>query len=483
MKISNKLMIIVLLTAFEISLTLWSVFEIAKGATFHQLNFLHLKYNATFSDEILRLENGELLDIPLLKNNINNIRQQPVECLLQVSALNKMIMRQIGTFQIIELCEKDIRDADRALDLLNQYTSGQLHYANLISELKMCSQTFNATSILFEEPTIKTVTFVMRTMIPLVIFISLFNILFITFMSQNITSSIDGVIQLLSKTNSKEDLETDINKNVSGELKTLLEVAKQRITNELMVTEVNQKLEALVEQRTFSLTRANDELAQFAYRASHDLKAPLTSTKMLAQFIIQDINEGQLQNALDDAEKIVKQMIKLEQLVIGILALTEADSIDQGVKDIDFQEILTEVCASTSDLLAENDCIFEQKITLTQPMKAEKIRLLQIIENLVTNAIKYHDPNKERAFVKTTVLEKHNSYVVQVEDNGLGIPENRRSEVFQMFKRFHPKVSFGSGLGMAIVKKHVDYMQGTIDMTTSNKGTIFTISFPKGKSA
>lgn len=481
MKISNKLMIIVLLTVFEISLTLWSVFEIAKGATFHQLNFLHLKYNARFSENVFNLENGSPVDTLLLQKSIDNIKQQPIECLKQINMLNRMIMREIGTFQIIELCEKDIRDADKALDLLAQFTNETLDRNSLVAELRVFSRTFNETSILFEQPTIKTVSFVMGIMIPLVIFISFFNILFITYMSRNITGSINGVINLLSRKSSKESLEADINRNVSGELKTLLDLAQKRLTNELMMTEVNQKLEYLVEQRTSSLTRANEELAQFAYRASHDLKAPLTSTKRLAQFIKQDIKAGQLDAAADDSDKIVVQMTKLEELVIGILALTEADAIDQGVVDVDFESILSGICSSNSDLLTKNGCTFEQSINISKPMKAEKVRMLQILENLVTNAIKYYDPDKEKPFVKASVCEKQDSYVVTVKDNGLGIPESRQGEVFQMFKRFHPNVSFGSGLGMAIVKKHVDYMQGTIDMVTSDAGTIFTIVFPKEK--
>jgi signal transduction histidine kinase len=474
-------MIIVLLTFFEISLTLWSVFEIAKGATFHQLNFLHLKYNATFSREVLNLENGSPLDIPQLRTNIDNIRQQPVECLKEVDVLNKVIMQQIGTAYALELCEKDIRDADRAIGYVEQYVLGKIDRDNLVVELRVSELAFNENSVLFEKPITQTVSFIMSTMIPLIICISFFNILFITYMSRNITGSINDVINLLSRTNSKENLETEINKNVSGELKTLLDVAKKRLTKELVVTEVNQNLESLVKQRTSSLTRANEELAQFAYRASHDLKAPLTSTKRLAQFIKQDIRAGQLDAAADDSDKIVTQMTKLEELVIGILALTEADFIEQGVVDIDFQSILSDISASNSELLAENGCAFEQDINISQPMKSEKVRVVQILENLATNAIKYYDPNKKQPFVKTRVNEKADSYIVKVEDNGLGIPEGRQGEVFQMFKRFHPNVSYGSGLGMAIVKKHVDSMQGSIEMVTSDAGTIFTIVFPKEK--
>lgn len=479
MKISSKLMMIVALTFFEINLTLWSVFEVAKGATFHQLNFLHLKYSSIFSNEIINIENGSSFSTEQLKLDINNIKQQPIKCLEQVNALDKFMMKQIGTDNALDICEQDIQSADRVLAYLDKFSHGVIDRDSFIQELKVAANAFNKNSVLFEKPIVETVAFIMRIMIPLVIIISIFNILFITYMSRNIKSSINSVINLLSNPNSKESLDIEIDKNVSGELKTLLDVAKKRVIKELMVTEINQKLESLVEKRTLNLTRANEELAQFAYRASHDLKAPLTSTKRLAQFIKEDIKDGEFDSAVNDTDKIISQMIKLEQLVMGILALTEADSGEKEPVEIDFESILMDIKSTTSDLQVDNNCKFLVDINVKKPMKNEKVRIVQILENLVSNAIKYSYPNHEQSFVKINIVERSDNYVVQVEDNGLGIPKSRQGEVFQMFKRFHPNVSFGSGLGMAIVKKHVDYMGGTIDMKSSGTGTVFTIVFVK----
>ncbi|WP_299263434.1 HAMP domain-containing sensor histidine kinase [uncultured Psychrosphaera sp.] len=480
MKISSKLMIIVALTFFEINLTLWSIFEVAKGATFHQLNFLHLKYSSIFSNEITNIENGSSsISIAQLKFDINNIKQQPIDCLDQVNALNLFMMKQIGTDIALDICKQDIQSANRILAYLDKFSEEIGDRDSLVQELKVASDAFNENSILFEKPIVETVAFIMRTIIPLVIIVSFFNILFITYMSRNIKSSISSVINLLSNPNSKESLDIEIDKNVTGELKTLLDVAKKRVIKELMVIEINQKLESLVEKRTLNLTRANEELAQFAYRVSHDLKAPLTSTKRLAQFIKEDIKDGELNTALNDTDKIISQMIKLEQLVMGILALTEADSSEKELVEIDFESILLELKSTTSELQKDNNCTFIVDINVQKPMKNEKVRIVQILENLVSNAIKYSYQNQEQSFVKTSVLEESDSYVIQVEDNGLGIPKSRQGEVFQMFKRFHPNVSFGSGLGMAIVKKHVDYMGGTIEMKSSGTGTIFTIVFEK----
>ena len=114
--------------------------------------------------------------------------------------------------------------------------------------------------------------------------------------------------------------------------------------------------------------------------------------------------------------------------------------------------------------------------------KSEKVRIVQILENLLSNSDKYKDnAKKETPFVNVTLTEMQDGYQLVVEDNGLGIPANRHDEVFHMFKRFHPAVSSGSGLGLAIVKKHVSFLKGQIDMKSSALGTVFTITLPKEK--
>jgi signal transduction histidine kinase len=472
-------MIIVVLTVFEISLTLWSMSEISKGAKFHQLNSLHLKYSSEFFVAVSELNDADQVDTELLRELIINVRNQPTECLARVNLLNKFIMRQIGTLHAVDLCEKDIRDANQALSLLTQFEQEQLSKSALISELKFSAQTFKLNSTLFEKPITDTVAFVMRTMIPLVITISVFNIIFITFMSRNISNSIKGTIAMLESDSPAERLEMNIQEKVSGELKTLLEVAKKRLTQELLMTEVNSKLESLVEQRTLSLTRANDELAQFAYRASHDLKGPLSSTKRLCEFILQDIQAGDLENASSDVAKIQNQMKKLEDLVMSILALSNTEC-DDKLTQIDWLSILNDIRDRSPEINENKDVQFEQTINASTDTVGHRIRITQILENLISNAVKYRDPAEAKSIVKINISEQANTFTLVVEDNGLGIPVVHTDEMFHMFKRFHPRVSSGSGLGLAIVKKHVDCLKGVILVNHLDKGTMFTVTLPKG---
>ncbi len=470
-------MVIVALTVAEISLTLWSVFEISKGAKFHQLNSRHLKYSAIFSEQVDKLNAGYAIDAGMLRHTIEQIKQQPIECLEQVNFLNKIIMRQIGTIHALDICLQDIEDSNNALNLVDRFEKGNVNDEMLVSELKDFVHIFNENSSLFEKPITDTVSFVLRTVIPMVIFISLFNIVFIGYMSRSISGSIRSLISLVSKQGN--ELDKVIEQNVTGELKELLDVTKERLTHEIMMSEVNKRLEDVVRTRTENLETANKELEQFAYRTSHDLKAPLTSTKGLARFIVEDIKSGQYESALDDAEKIEQQMDKLEDLVVSILSLTQASSHECEVVPVDIESIIDDAIESHQVILKAGDIKFFVQVSFDSPMLSEQIRIKQIIDNLVSNAIKYADKGKDENFIKVHAYENEQAHTIEIEDNGLGVPEERQGEMFEMFKRFHPNVSVGSGLGLSIVKKHIDSLKADIEVKSSKYGTRFTLVFPK----
>ena len=196
MNISKKLLLIVCLTVLEISFTLWAAFQLSKGATFHQLNSLHLKYNIEFSQVVDDLSSGAEVDAEVVREKIDLVRQQPVDCLAQVNFLDEFIMGAIGTHYALDLCRKDIDDADKALSSLDEYMAGQLSKEGLIVALKEASEQFNENSVKFETPITETVAFIFRTIIPTIVIISMFNIFFIGYLSRSISRSISDLIQL-----------------------------------------------------------------------------------------------------------------------------------------------------------------------------------------------------------------------------------------------------------------------------------------------
>ncbi|MBH0027496.1 HAMP domain-containing histidine kinase [Pseudoalteromonas sp. SWN29] len=482
MNISRKLMLIVILTAAEVSITIYSAFEIAKGAKFHQLNFLHLKYAQQLTKSVKKIENDIPIDINTIESDILLIRQLPIECIDEINPLNLAIMKAINTDQTLTICQNDIKIADKALLSVDQYKKGELSRDDFLLNLNVSLNSFNKSSELFEEPIRKTVSFILMTLIPLVLIISFFNIIFITYLSRTISSSIRNLTLLLSsKPESNINLDDELEIKTSGELKALVIAARQRIKNDLLNIENSIELKEIINSQTASLQQANDELAQFAYRASHDLKSPLSGAKSLAHFVIEDIKAGDTEEASQNALIIYQQMEKLETLVVDILLLAKAEIGNEDRNIIDFNQLIVDMKERLTWLMQDNPCTLKTTINLSVPIKSEKARFAQIIENLISNGLKYYDRNKDAPFVHCDIFNEQDNFIIIVTDNGIGIPQKHQSEVFDMFKRFHADTSSGSGLGMALVKKHIEYLNGEISLQSSAEGTAFKIIIPMDK--
>ena len=232
-------MLIVILTAAEVSITVYSAFEIAKGAKFHHLNFLHLKYINQLTEAVHKIQNNLPVDVANIESGISLIRQQPIECINEINFLNHTIMKAINTEQVLTICKTDIEIANKALLSVEQYKKGELSRGDFLLSLHTSLKRFNQHSEQFEEPIRKTVSFILMTLIPLVLVISLFNILFISYLSRTISSSIRNLTLLLSsKSESNINLDDELDKKTSGELKALVIAARQRIKNDLLNLEI-----------------------------------------------------------------------------------------------------------------------------------------------------------------------------------------------------------------------------------------------------
>jgi len=478
MTIAHKLMVIVLLTILEVGITIWGAFQISKGATFHQLNSLHLKYNAQFLEKVRWLETGVPPDLTALQTTIELIRQQPIDCLTQSGVIDRVIMRLIGTDYALDLCHKDISDANRALTSLELYRDGRLSQPDLVYALRQASQQFVENSTAFEAPVTATVEFIFRTMIPMIIFISLFNISFITYLSRTISGSIRQTITMLSNSSEQQSLDKQLEVSVTGELRELLHIAQERIEKDFLNFEKNEKLKALVDKRTASLLEANEELEHFSYRSSHDLKGPLTRSKRMCQFILRDIQDGKIDVACSNLVQVKQQMESLEDLVEDLMSLAKADLAENSRELVDLHDIVATISERQRAYFDESGVKFLASLHENTELICERVRLVQVLENLFSNSCKYADASKADSWLKISSTVKPGKIVIVIEDNGVGIPEIHRAEVFTRFTRFHPNLGSGSGLGLSIVKKHIDKMHGEIQCNHTDQGTQFVILLP-----
>lgn len=227
------------------------------------------------------------------------------------------------------------------------------------------------------------------------------------------------------------------------------------------------------------LMAKNEELQQFAYRTSHDLKAPLNSISGLAEFIIMDLeNQTSPEEVKQNAGRIIALAHKLLSFISDILNITRADHVELDQEDWIPEDCLQNVKDKLSALFNQSGVNFLFDLKHTRHLCTDSWRINQVIENLVSNAIKYRDTSKENSYVKVVTASDDHFFYIDIEDNGLGIPKDRQSEVFQMFKRFHTSSVEGSGLGLYLVKKLVEKTSGCISFESSNEGTQFHLRFP-----
>lgn len=227
-----------------------------------------------------------------------------------------------------------------------------------------------------------------------------------------------------------------------------------------------------------SLQETTAELEEFAYRASHDLRAPLMSALGLLKVTKASVVDQDPDRALKTLEVARSSLSKLEILVQDILNLAKIKHQEEAEQTIDIETTVNDTIAKFSymdnfdRLNIQCDLKFKDEISL------KKSRLVLIIENLISNAIKYQDLEKERSFVKISTDNHDGTFTLSVEDNGLGIEDKQHHKLFAMFQRFHTKTAFGSGLGLYMVKKSADILGGDITYKNTGQGSLFTVTIP-----
>tara|TARA_R110001606_G_scaffold384938_1_gene548140 strand:+ start:4694 stop:6208 length:1515 start_codon:yes stop_codon:yes gene_type:complete len=227
-----------------------------------------------------------------------------------------------------------------------------------------------------------------------------------------------------------------------------------------------------------AIRQANAELEEFSYRTSHDLRSPLVSSIKLLSMVELAIQNDEKDQALMSIGFIQKSLHQLESLVKDILTLAQATKEPEDSELVNVETLINEALDKLKHMDNFDRLLIEKHIRFNDLFLTKKNRLVLIIENLLSNAVKYQDLEKDTSFLKISSYQKGNHLILNVCDNGVGIPKNQQSQLFQMFKRFHPKIAFGSGLGLYMMKKSVDILDGKISFEDKENGCAFTIAVP-----
>lgn len=229
------------------------------------------------------------------------------------------------------------------------------------------------------------------------------------------------------------------------------------------------------EAQASRLARLNDELTRFAYSASHDLKAPLSTITGMLRLCIEDISLGETAEAVANMQKLIELSERSAHKVEGMLRLARIGNEVDEMAIIDLRAIATEAWQAAT-LHEAAPPTFEIAEDHSGDVLSHPQALETILENLLSNALKFRDPTKA-SWVRLSTRQDREWIEIEVADNGVGFPNDRAEEIFGMFRTLSSKP--GDGLGLAIVRRFVDILGGKINcFGEDGVGASFTIRLP-----
>ncbi|OIQ20168.1 MAG: hypothetical protein BM557_05730 [Flavobacterium sp. MedPE-SWcel] len=232
-------------------------------------------------------------------------------------------------------------------------------------------------------------------------------------------------------------------------------------------------MEKQKEELLIRLEKSNKELEDYAQIVSHDLKSPLRSINSLIAWI----REDNIDNLSDDTDQylgmIEGKIEKMDHLIHGILTYSKIDQTEIIVEKVNVHKVVSNII-SIIDIPSH----IQISINNTLPIiKADKFRIQQLFQNLISNAVSYID--KREGIVEIGVNEHENYNTFYVKDNGPGIAKENQEKIFNIFQSLTDNEK-STGLGLSIVKKITENYNGTIWVESEiNLGTTFYIKLPK----
>jgi PAS domain S-box-containing protein len=245
-----------------------------------------------------------------------------------------------------------------------------------------------------------------------------------------------------------------------------------------MATDISERrrIQLELEAKQAELMRSNKDLEQFAYVASHDLKAPLRAIELLVQWITEGLNGYDVNNVQENLGLLGKRTQRLNRLLDDLLAYSRAG-----------RKVGAHRMSDTHALVLDIVQLLNPPPTITISIEGQLPKfathpapLEQVLRNLISNAVKHHPGPQGRVVV--SCQEKGDHYLYAVADDGEGIPAQYAERVFEMFQTLKSRDQVeGSGMGLAIVSRIVQWQRGRVwfEPNPEGRGTIFKFEWKK----
>ena len=212
-----------------------------------------------------------------------------------------------------------------------------------------------------------------------------------------------------------------------------------------------------------ALTRSNEELDNFAYIASHDLKEPLRAIYNHSAFLLEDYQQQLDEEGVHKLNRLMYLTKRMQKLISDLLYFSRLGREKLAISQTDITLVLHDIQTTMEDTLKET----QAHISFVAPLPTvacDKVKVTELFRNLITNAIKYNDKQQKVIEVGVLANKRHGQLVFYVKDNGIGIDPRFHQDIFRIFKRLNSvkKYGEGTGAGLTFAKKIVEQHGGDI---------------------
>jgi len=294
----------------------------------------------------------------------------------------------------------------------------------------------------------------------------------------------EGLPRIINKTSRKEDSDylnfptTNVADNAEHYFDNFVFKSKSNIDEYIgLALDVTtyKRIQQNLKRNAKKLEKLNEELNQFSYIVSHDLKAPLRAVTNLSEWIEEDLKDFPNEETKSNLKLMRGRVRRMENLINGILTYSRVSRAQITYQEVDVYKVVQEVIESLSVPPKFTVTVQEDLPGVLYPV----VNLEQIFTNLISNAIKYHD--KPVGHINISYKDKGEFHQFEVSDDGPGIAKEYHDKIFHIFQTLQARDTVEStGIGLTIVKKIIEERGGTIEVeSTVDMGTQFNFTIPK----